>query len=205
MDMIIRNGLIVSHNGAKKGDIAVENGKIVAVGNVNKQLATKTEINAKGKVIIPGGIDTHTHTDDEAYYKCHERGDDFYTGSVAAACGGTTTIMDFSITPNEEMPLEFAKGMIKRALDKGIVTDFCLHCCLTEVNKRTLKDVKKVIDLGIASFKAFMFYREEGLMINDGEMMALLEEVTRYGGLVGVHAENADIAEYKTCLLYTSR
>lgn len=194
MDLIIRNGLIVSHLGRTEGDIAVKDGKIVAVGDIGNVTA-KTEIDAKGKIVIPGGIDTHTHHENP-FQGC-VGGDDFYTGSVAAACGGTTTMMDFSITPHEEMPFEFAKGRIKKALDRGIAIDFSFHCCLTQVNEDILRDIKAVVDLGLASFKVFMIYRKEGQMLNDGELMALLEETTKHGGLVGVHAENADIAEYR--------
>ena len=128
MDLIIRNGTVVSHKGRQIADVAVKDGKIFAVGYLGDMKGDK-EIDAKGKFVIPGGIDTHTHHENPFQGCCG--GDDFYTGSIAAACGGTTTMMDFSITDPGSLPYEFAQGRIKKALDRGIVIDFSFHCCLT--------------------------------------------------------------------------
>lgn len=193
MDLIIRNGMIVSHSGRQIGDIAVKEGKIAAVGYLGNTTAKK-EIDATGKVVIPGGIDTHTHHENP-FQGC-EGGDDFYTGSVAAAHGGTTTMMDFSITPQGELPYDFAKTRIEKALKRGIVIDFSFHCCLTEMNNKVLAQVKDTVELGIASFKVYMIYRKENMMMDDGMLLELMKEATKYGALVGVHAENAAIADY---------
>ena len=93
MDLIIRNGTVVSHCGRQIADIAVKDGKIAAVGFLGDIRCTR-EINAAGKYVIPGGIDTHTHHENP-FQGC-TGGDDFYTGSVAAACGGVTTMLEFS-------------------------------------------------------------------------------------------------------------
>lgn len=193
MDLIIRNGMIVSHLDRQYGDIAVKDGKIVKIGKLN-DLKGKTEIDATGKVVIPGGIDTHTHHENP-FQGC-EGGDDFYTGSIAAAHGGSTTMMDFSITPQGELPCDFAKTRIEKALKRGIVIDFSFHCCLTEMNEKVRSQIKDTVELGLASFKVYMIYRKENMMMDDGMLLELINEATKYGALVGVHAENAAIAEY---------
>ncbi|MGI5966066.1 MULTISPECIES: dihydropyrimidinase [Anaerotruncus] len=193
MDLIIRNGTVVSHKGRQIADVAVKDGKIFAVGYLGDMKGDK-EIDAKGKFVIPGGIDTHTHHENPFQGCCG--GDDFYTGSIAAACGGTTTMMDFSITDPGSLPYEFAQGRIKKALDRGIVIDFSFHCCLKEMSDAILEQVKDVIDLGLASFKVYMVYAKEKMMMDDGMLLDLIKEATKYGGLVGVHAENCAIADY---------
>jgi dihydropyrimidinase len=198
MDLVIKGGTVISPWGRQKLDIMVDKGKIVALGDVGAAKADRV-IDATGKMVIPGGIECHTHH--ENAFQGAVGGDDFYGGSVAAACGGTTTMMDFSITLKGNMPLDFLKKRISMAEERGIVLDFSFHCCLTEINPEILAQIKDVIDYGAASFKVYMIYRKEEMMLDDGQLMALMDVATKHGGLVGVHAENAAIAEYRTDLL----
>ena len=191
MDLIIRNGTIIYHDKRVCGDIAVKDEKIVDVGYLGDMQAKK-EIDAAGKIIVPGGIDTHTHHENP--FMGVSGADNFYFGSIAAAHGGTTTMIDFSQTDKGRLPYEFVQGRIQQALDSGIVIDYSFHIVLKEVTDDNLAEVKRLVDSGLGSFKVFMIYPDE--MLDDGALLALLTEAAKHGGLVGVHAENAAIAAY---------
>ena len=107
-------------------------------------------------------------------------------------------MLDFSITDKGRMPVPFAQERIQKALDRGIVIDFGFHCCLKELNDEILEQVRDVIALGLPSFKVYMVYAREQMMMDDGMMLDLITEASRYGGLVGVHAENCAIADYNS-------
>lgn len=196
MDILIKGGSIVSPWGQKKADVLVNEGKIVGIGNADHFEKAKRVIDATGKYVMPGGIDSHTHH--EQPFQGAVGGDDFYTGSVAAAIGGTTTIVDFAPAAKGESPIEKIKERIALALDRGIVIDFGFHSNLTEAPPRVLEEMKDIIDFGVPTFKLYLTYEKEGVMCDDGTLMAVLEEAAKYNGLVVVHAENSAISEYRT-------
>lgn len=192
-DTVIRNGLVVTHDSTIEADIAIKNGKILSIGARGSLKAGKTELNATGKVIMPGLIDPHVHI--KHPFKDTFSQDDFYTATIAAARGGTTTIIDFAIQWDKKLNLAETVALRKKQAGGQVVIDYALHACPTKSSMDTVKELPKIVELGIPSFKLYMIYRKQGRMTDDGIIFRALEEV-KNGGIVGVHAENSAIAEF---------
>lgn len=193
-DIIIKNGKIITANGLFDGDLAIDSGVIACLGKSIENRADKI-IDVKGKLVLPGLVDPHVHMDFEISGMANR--DDFKSGSIAAAFSGITTIIDFAIQEKDRSALEAIKKRRKTA-DKKVVIDYSLHSCLTDGSERTLDEIKTIVNYGVPSFKLFMVYKKEGVMIDDGVLYTILEKVKSCGGLVGVHAENVAIIDYLT-------
>jgi dihydropyrimidinase len=193
MKVLIKNGLVISPWKKRKIDILIEGEKVVGLGHFDPNFAEKV-IDASGKIVIPGGIDGHTHIEMERPFMGATGKEDFYTASVAAAIGGTTCLIDFATTYPGELPLERLKSRKQTALDRGIVIDFGLHVTLADVNDQILAEIKEVIQYGAPSIKFYMIY--DGLGLDDGKIVDLLKEVKKWGGLAGAHAENAALYKH---------
>lgn len=191
---IISGGRVVLPTGTQQTDLVIEGEKIVAIGKVKPFVKTDAQIDARGMIVMPGLIDVHVHFLDRfmGTVSLH----DFFSGTRAAAFGGVTTIIDFA---NQEKGQSLAEAIkLKREeADGHVVIDYGLHVAVTDPTPETLKEIRTVIKGGIPSFKVYTIYRDEGLMIEDGPLMAVFAETSRHGGLVGLHAENASIAEYR--------
>lgn len=192
-DLIISNGKIVLPDKIVNGDLAVAKGKIAAIMPANSGYSANKVINAFNKYVVPGGIDAHTHIYHE--YGNFRTNDTFETGTMAAAFGGTTTIIDFAVQKKGESALAAIEKRKKEIAGKAVV-DYALHSCLTDGSDSTISEIEEIVKNGIASFKIYMTYRKEGQMVDDGALLAILKEARKCGGLVGVHAENAAISEY---------
>lgn len=192
-DTVIRNGLVVTHDSTIEADIAIKNGKILSIGARGSLKEGKTELNATGKVIMPGLIDPHVHI--KHPFKDTFSQDDFYTATIAAARGGTTTVIDFAIQWDKKLNLAETVALRKKQADGQVVIDYALHVCPTKSSMDTAKELPKIVELGIPSFKLYMIYRKQGRMTDDGIIFRALEEV-KNDGIVGVHAENSAIAEF---------
>eukprot|EP00362_Geleiidae_sp_MMETSP1317_P002449 CAMPEP_0201281816 /NCGR_PEP_ID=MMETSP1317-20130820/4147_1 /ASSEMBLY_ACC=CAM_ASM_000770 /TAXON_ID=187299 /ORGANISM="Undescribed Undescribed, Strain Undescribed" /LENGTH=431 /DNA_ID=CAMNT_0047592805 /DNA_START=106 /DNA_END=1401 /DNA_ORIENTATION=- len=188
--MLIKGGLIITSNGKYTADVYIDNGKIEAIG-VDLCYKSDEVVEAGGKYIIPGVIDPHTHFC-MPFMGTHAQ-DDYETGTIAAACGGVTTVVDFDLQQKGESILEAIER--KKALADGkVVIDYSLHPAIMDPRDEVIEEVKKaVLDYGTPSFKIFMVY---DFRVNDGTMIALLEETKKYGGLVQVHAENVHIIDH---------
>lgn len=191
LDLIIKNGYIVTPYSTYKADIAVSGGKIEAVGSAALFGKAKREIDADGKYVLPGLIDVHNHF--EAPFMGCMGALDFFGGSVAGAFGGVTTIMDFTNTKPGDSVLakvkERREDMSKCAVDYGI------HAKFVEASRAALDEIKDVVDYGCPSFKLFMTYKKEGIMISDEGLLRVFQEAQKWGALPGVHAESNAIAE----------
>lgn len=192
-DVLIRNGLVVTHDATTEADIAVKDGKISAIGDRGSFTGGKTELDATGKLVIPGLIDPHVHI--KHPFRDSFSQDDFYTATVAAAGGGTTTIIDFAIQWEKNRSLAETIALRRQQAEGQVVIDYALHACPTKSSLDTALEIADIIDLGIPSFKLYMIYRKQGRMTDDGLIYRVLEEGKK-GGIVGVHAENAAIAEF---------
>ena len=187
MSVLIKGGLVVTTEGRYTADVYLEGEKIRAIG---RDLAYKADevVEAKGKYVLPGAIDPHTHI--AMPFMGTTSADDFQTGTVAAACGGVTTVIDFILQGKGESlrdAIEKQKGV---AGDKPVV-DYSLHAGVTDPRPEVIEEVKKAVqEYGAPSFKIFLFYP---FRVDDYAMIRLLEETKKYGGLVQVHAENFDI------------
>jgi dihydropyrimidinase len=187
MSVLIKNGLIVTSGGSYTADVYADGDKIKAIGTGLDYKADEV-VEAKGKYVLPGAIDPHTHID--MPFMGTTSADDWKTGSAAAACGGTTCIVDFSLQGKGEKLADAVERQKGKALGKSAV-DFSIHPGVTDARPDVVEEVKKAIhDYGTPSFKIFLFY---DFRVDDYAMVRLLEETKKHGGLVQVHAENFDL------------
>ncbi|WP_261130529.1 dihydropyrimidinase [Bacillus sp. Marseille-Q3570] len=192
MKKIIQNGTIVTASDTYSADILIENERIIAIGeNLDDQGAEK--IDAKGCYVFPGGIDPHTHL--EMPFGGTVSKDDFETGTIAAAFGGTTTVIDFCLT-NKGEPLQNAIDVWHaKSKDKAVI-DYSFHLMISELNEDVLNQLPQIMDKeGITSFKVFMAYKNV-FQADDETLFKTLVMAKEQGGLVMVHAENGDVIDY---------
>ncbi|XP_058978776.1 dihydropyrimidinase [Musca domestica] len=188
----IKNGQVVNDDGMFKADVYIEDGIIKFVGpasEINIPGGVRV-IDATGRLIIPGGIDPHTHFQFE--FGGAVSVDDFYHGTRAAVAGGTTTIIDF-VMPNKGESLIDAYHKWRSWADPKVCCDYALHVGVTWWSKLVSDEMKILCqELGINSYKMFMAYK--GLyQLNDSDMLDSLERIRELGALAQVHAENGDI------------
>jgi dihydropyrimidinase len=191
-DLLITGGKIVSPDNTIVGDVAVKKGKVVAVTQpgVLTSKAVRT-IDATDKYVVPGGVDAHVH---------FRMGfppivtQDYDQGTIAAAYGGTTTVIDFAIREAGASPLQSVKNKISETEGK-LAIDYSCHCLLTgKLAPADIEELGDVIALGVPSIKVMMIYFD--WPPGDGGLYAMLEEVAKHGGIGVVHAENQAMQQY---------
>jgi dihydropyrimidinase len=194
MKKIIKNGTIVTATDTYQGEILIEDGKIAQIGSNLSAIGAEV-IDAKGCLVLPGGIDPHTHLD--MPFGGTVTKDDFETGTIAAAFGGTTTIIDFCLT-NKGEPLKNAiQTWHEKSKDKAVI-DYSFHLMISEINDKVLNELPQVInEEGITSFKVFMAYKNV-FQADDETLFKTLVTAKNLGALVMVHAENGDVIDYLT-------
>jgi len=191
MSILIKGGTVVTAADSFLADVYIEEDKIVAIGKKLHYKAEKT-INAKNKLIFPGGIDPHVHLD--MPFMGTSSSDDYKTGTRAALFGGTTVVIDFILQKQGDTLKNALKVWQKKSENKALA-DYSYHMAVTDFNKKTEKEVIDLIKKeGITSFKTFMAYKG-ALMIDDGQMVGLMKAVKKHGGLVTVHATNGDMID----------
>ncbi|XP_055905033.1 dihydropyrimidinase-like isoform X2 [Eupeodes corollae] len=190
----IKNGQVVNHDQSFKADVYIENGIIQFVGPASEISVPPTvkTIDASGKLIIPGGIDPHTHF--QLKLCGTVTADDFYHGTRAAIAGGTTTIIDFVLPDKGESLIEAYKKWRSWA-DPKVCCDYGLHVGISWWSESVSNEMKTICDeLGVNSFKMYMAYK--GLyQLDDTELFEAFERIRSLGALAQVHAENGDIIE----------
>jgi dihydropyrimidinase len=185
-DTIIRNGSVVTATDTYKADVAISNGKITAIGtDLPLENASKV-LDATGKLVMPGGIDVHTHLD--MPFGGTTSADDFETGTRAAAFGGTTTLIDFAIQYKGQRLRQAFDTWMGKASNKA-VCDYAFHCIVTDVSDGQLSEMNDLVHEGVTSFKLFMAYPGV-FMLDDGSIFKALQTTSKNGGLVCMHAEN---------------
>ncbi|KAA9008388.1 dihydropyrimidinase [Paenibacillus spiritus] len=192
MKKLIKNGMIVTATDAYTGDILIEHGVITGIG---KELSAEGAemIDAAGCYVFPGGIDPHTHLD--MPFGGTVTADDFETGTIAAAYGGTTTVIDFCLTTKGE-PLQQAVDVWHAKSESRAAIDYSFHLMVSELNDRVLAELPGIIENeGITSLKVFMAYKNT-FQADDGTLFKTLQTARQEGALVMVHAENGDVIEY---------
>jgi len=188
--VIIKNGIICSCEGTYKADIHVENDIIKAIG-LDLPTDTCDVIDAQGGLLLPGGVDVHTHMDlDLGNYRVV---DDFYTGTVAAAFGGTTTIVDHLAFGPEGCSLKSQIERYHSLADGKAVIDYSFHGVIQHVNDAILEEMDQLVQDGITSFKIYMTYNN---MLHDEEIMKVLVKARELGAVIAVHAENNGAIQY---------
>jgi len=192
MSILIKNGRVITASEDYSADIFIEGEKISSIGN-NLNVKADEEIDAKGKLIFPGGIDPHVHLD--MPFMGTFSSDNYETGTLAALHGGTTMVIDF-ILQTQGKSLHSALEEWRGRSDGNAFGDYSFHMAVTDFNDETKKEIKDLIDKeGITSFKTFMAYKG-ALMIDDRQMIGLMNEVRDRGGLVTVHATNGDMIDF---------
>jgi len=190
LDVVVKNAVLFTVSGRTEGDIAIKDGKIVRIGYVQEQ--ADRVINAQGKYVFPGLVDGHTHM--EMPFMGTVTADDYFTGSNAAVAGGVTTIVDF-ILPNKGEDLIAAFQRVKNSADSKAIVDFGLHMIIREATEKNLSQLKNLIlDLGVVSYKMFMAYKGE-LLVDDKTLFKTIREISKYGGVAGIHAENGEVID----------
>lgn len=185
MKTLIKNGRIVTAVDDYHADILIEDGQVSVIGKKLEMEADKV-IDASGKLVIPGGIDPHTHM--ELPFGGTSSSDDFFTGTRAAAFGGTTTIIDFAVQNKGESMLLGADKWHEKAQGKAVI-DYGFHLITTDFEDKNKSEMFQLIDEGITSFKLFMAY--PGVFLSDdATIYRAMSAAGERGGLVCMHAEN---------------
>ena len=195
MDLLIKGGTVVTATESFVADVAVEAGKIAAIGKDLGISASKT-IDAKGKLVLPGAIDAHTHM--QMPFGGTVSADSYLSGTRAAVCGGVTTIFDYPVQHKGETILGLINSK-KEIHEKDACCDYAFHCCITDFNDGDiLKEMETAVDEGITSYKCFLVYKKEGMMVDDGMLVTLLKRADELGAMINVHAENPDLIDLRT-------
>ena len=189
MGLLLKNANIVTDKDKFLADVYIENGVISKIGE-NLNVKAERTIDLTGKYLMPGGIDVHTHFDIDVGIA--RSADNFYTGSLAAAYGGTTTIVDhMGFGPkgcNLHHQLDYYHNLAKDS-----VIDYSFHGVIQHIDQNILREIDQMIEDGIPSFKGYMTY---GYKLSDIEMLKLSEKLSKSGGLLTVHPENNDIIDF---------
>ncbi len=190
MSVLFKSGTIVNTTGRYLADVFADGIKS-RPSAPNLDNAADEVVDAKGKYILPGAIDPHTHI--SMPFMGTYAQDDYETGTIAAACGGVTCVVDFDLQQKGETLLEALER--KKALAEGkVCVDYSLHPAIMDPRPDVIDEVKKACrDYGTPSFKIFMVY---DFRVDDATMIKLLEVTKKYGGLVQVHAENVYIIQH---------
>jgi len=192
MSILIKNGRVITATDDYVADIYIEGETVQAIGT-NLEVTADEVIDASGKLVMPGGIDPHVHL--EMPFMGTFSSDTYETGTRAALFGGTTTVIDF-ILQTQGKSLQSALNEWKGRSDNNAVGDYSFHMAVTDYNEDTKKEIRHFIEEeGITSFKTFMAYKG-ALMIDDRQMIGLMQEVKKHGGMINVHATNGDMIDY---------
>src|SRR5947209_17684860 len=172
MTTLIRNGSIVNADRTQQADLLIQDSKIADIRLHIPQEAADSIIDASGMLLLPGGIDCHTHLD--MPFGGTTSADDFETGTRAAAFGGTTTIVDFAIQARGTKMRDALDTWWKKAEGKACI-DYGFHMIVTDLGGSGLEDMDDLVSEGIASFKLFMAYPNV-LMADDATIFRALRQ-----------------------------
>jgi dihydropyrimidinase len=180
--MVIKNGYVVTDDRVLQTDVRIENGVIAEIGD---NLPGGEAIDAAGKYVLPGGIDAHTHF-------CLDTGiavaqDDFFTGTVAAACGGTTAIVDHPGFGPAGCSLDHQIGLYHSLAKGKAVIDYSFHGVMQHVDGDVLRMMETLADEGITSYKIYMTYAYK---LSDEDIYAVMKRAKELGVMIAVHPEN---------------
>jgi dihydropyrimidinase len=192
LDLVVRDGTVVTATDSFRADVGVRGGRIVALGEDLPRAAQ--EIDAAGRLVLPGGVDTHCHIEQLSGMGVWNA-DDFYTGTVAAAFGGTTTVIPFAAQHRGESMRDVVADYRERAC-KAVI-DHAFHMIVSDPSEAVLsEELPGLIRDGYSSLKLFMTYPL--LRLDDAQMLDLLSLARRERAMVSVHAENDAMIAWST-------
>src|SRR5258708_23456458 len=185
-DTVIRNGTIVTATDTYAGDVGILGDKISAMGAPLPTENAGRVIDAAGCLVMPGGIDVHTHLD--MPFGGTNSADDFETGTIAAAFGGTTTLIHFAIQDHGQSLRQAFETWMKKAAGKA-VAHYAFHCIITDLGAAQLEEMGQLVREGVTSFKLFMAYPGV-FMLDDATIFRAMRQAAKHSGLICMHAEN---------------
>ena len=196
VDLVIRDGWVVTPEGVIEGDLAIANGEIVSVGTSVGD--AKSSMSAKGRWVMPGGVDPHAHIEQMSGMG-QWNADTFETATKSAAMGGTTSVVSFAAQASKQSLAETVADYAARAR-RGAMIDYAFHITLTDTGVAAFEnDLATLIDAGHRSLKVFTTYN---IQLNDAELLTIFALARQNGALVCVHAENdAIITQAKEALI----
>jgi dihydropyrimidinase len=188
---LVKNGTVVTASDRYDADIYIDKGVITLIGQ-GLSMPADTVVDASGKLVMPGGIDVHTHLD--MPLGDTRSADDFESGTVAAAYGGTTTLIDFAVQDLGQGLYPALESWMKRAEGKAAI-DYGFHMIVCELNDQVAVEMDTMArDEGVTSFKLFMAYPGR-LMVDDATIFKALSRTRENGGLICMHAENGSVID----------
>jgi len=188
---LIKGGTVVLGHTVSQQDVFIRGGHITALGNLSDHKAN-IEIDASGLLVLPGAVDTHVHFNDVFMNTISVH--DYYTGTLAAAYGGVTSIIDFSNQVLGEPLMSTLKNKKDEAKGNALV-DWGVHPVITQPTPELLEEIPFIIKEGAPTIKCYMTYREEGLMVEEEDLRHILESIRKSGGMLMMHAEDNEIIE----------
>jgi dihydropyrimidinase len=192
LDLVIRGGTLITAEKTLRADIGIEGEKIAVIGS---SLSGNRVLDATGKLVMPGGVDSHCHVE-QLSSSGRMCADDFYSATVAAAFGGTTTIIPFAAQHRGNSIVAVVDDYAKRAAEKAVI-DYGFHLIIADPTEHALNvELEEMVRRGITSFKVYMTY--ELLRLADGQMLDVLAAADREKALVMVHAENHEMIQWLT-------
>jgi dihydropyrimidinase len=190
LSLLIKNGTVITASDFYQADIYIENVTVSAIGT-NLPMTADRVIDAADRYVIPGGIDCHTHLD--MPFGGTTSADDFESGTIAAAFGGTTAIVDFAIQYRGQTLHHAWETWMKKADGKAAI-DYGFHMIMTEVNDQIEKEMDALVTQGITSFKLFMAYPGV-FMLDDASIFRAMLRTGKNGGTICMHAENGGVID----------
>lgn len=184
-EVLLRGGRLVTASDTTEADLLVRDGKIAEIGQALQ--ASGLVLDASGHLVMPGGIDTHVHLSHPIERLGIETADDFHSGTVAAACGGVTTIIDFALQRRGDTLTETLDNRLVKVAAEAVV-DYGLHIIVTDVRAEALEEIPRLITDGFPSFKVMMTYADK--KVDDAGLLNVLEATSRHGGITYLHCEN---------------
>ena len=189
MKTLLKNGTSVTGSGSRVADLLICGEKIVKIGE-NLESPDAKVVDCSGKLLFPGFIDAHTHFDLDV---CNTTtADDFYSGGRAALRGGTTMVIDFAC-PNKGESLQYGLDLWHKKADGKTACDYAFHMTIDDWNEDIIREIPKMFEQGVSSFKMYLTY--PAMMIGDKNIFLALQELKKYGGIAGVHCENAGVID----------
>lgn len=189
MGLLIKNGEIVTADSRYKADIWCEDEKITRIDDDIDPPAGAEVVDAEGKYVFPGFIDPHTHI--HLPFMGTVSKDTYETGTIAALCGGTTTLIDFVIPNPDEEPMSAVETWQSKA-EQNPCCDYTWHMAVTSFDETVERQLREIVDSGVASFKVFLAYKG-ALGIDDEELYDTLDLASELGVTVTAHCENAEM------------
>lgn len=187
-EKIIRNGTVVTASDVVRADVGIRDGKVAAIAG--KLEGGAETIDATGKLVMPGGVEIHTHIDGILHGM--RTVDDWFYASLGAAAGGTTTVVDFPMQGQDQTLQQTVDEFMERAGGKSII-DYAFTPIISKFTDETFREIPGLIKSGIPSFKVFMYYNWR---VDDYTLARTLDVIGNNGGIVGVHCENAGTIDY---------